>query len=156
VGLLAAQVAAACGGAVHVRGTERDEARLARAREFGFETSLAGESLDVEPRVVVECSGSAAGIAFALEVTARGGRLVQIGLAGRPIEVPFDQVCYRELTVTSGNASTPQSWRHALELIEAHRVVLRPLVTEVVPLAEWERAFAATRAGSGIKFVLAP
>jgi hypothetical protein len=29
-------------------------------------------------------------------------------------------------------------------------------VTEVVPLAEWERAFAATRAGSGIKYVIDP
>ena len=34
--------------------------------------------------------------------------------------------------------------------------MLKPLVTEVVPLAEWERAFAATREGSGIKFVLDP
>ena len=104
---------------------------------------------------MVECSGSAAGIAFALEAAARGGRLVQIGLAGKPVAIPFDLVCYRELTVTSGNASTPRSWRRALELIEAQRVVLEPLVSEVVPLAEWERAFAATRAGSGIKFVLA-
>ena len=29
-------------------------------------------------------------------------------------------------------------------------------MTEVVPLADWERAFAATRDGSGIKFVLDP
>ena len=77
--------------------------------------------------VVIECSGSAAGIAFALEATARGGRLVQIGLAGRPSR-SIDTVCYRELTVTSGNASTPQSWRHALELIEgATSSVLKPL-----------------------------
>jgi L-iditol 2-dehydrogenase len=156
VGLLAAQLAAACGGAVHVRGTARDEARLAKARELGFETSLVGESLEREPDVVVECSGSAAGIAFALEAASRGGRVVQVGLAGKPVEIPFDQVCYRELTVTSGNASTPQSWRRALELIEARSVELEPLVSEVVPLLEWERAFAATREGSGIKFVLAP
>jgi L-iditol 2-dehydrogenase len=156
VGLLAAQVAAACGATVHVRGTARDEARLAAARALGFETSLAGESLELEPDVAVECSGSAAGTAFALETTARRGRLVQIGLAGRPVELPFDQICYRELTVTSGNASTPRSWRRALELVEAGRVALEPLVTEVVPLAEWERAFAATRAGTGIKYVLSP
>jgi L-iditol 2-dehydrogenase len=156
VGLLAAQVAASCGGAVHVRGTARDEARLAKARELGFETSLVGEPLEREPDVVVECSGSAAGIALALEAASRGGRVVQVGLAGKPVEIPFDQVCYRELTVTSGNASTPQSWRRALELVEARSVELEPLVSEVVPLAEWERAFAATRAGSGIKFVLAP
>src|SRR5262245_7224988 len=156
VGLLAAQVAAASGATVHVRGTPRDEARLAVARALGFETSVVGEPLELEPDVVIECSGSAAGTSFALETTARGGRLVQIGLAGRPVELPFDQVCYRELTVTSGNASTPRSWARALELVEKGRIALEPLVTEVVPLAEWERAFASTRTGSGIKFVLDP
>jgi L-iditol 2-dehydrogenase len=159
VGLLAAQVAGACGGVVHVRGTERDEARLAKAREFGFTTSVAGLGDDSSPGefgVVVECSGSAAGIAFALESAARGSRFVQVGLAGKPVAIPFDQVCYRELTVTSGNASTPRSWHRALELIGEHRVVLKALVTEVVPLAAWERAFAATREGAGIKYVLDP
>jgi len=36
------------------------------------------------------------------------------------------------------------------------RVDLESLVTEIVPLEEWERAFAATRAAERIKFVLAP
>jgi L-iditol 2-dehydrogenase len=62
----------------------------------------------------------------------------------------------KELTVTSGFASTPSSWARALELVEARKVALEPLVTEVVPLAEWERAFAATRAADGIKYVLDP
>jgi L-iditol 2-dehydrogenase len=106
--------------------------------------------------VAIECSGSAPGISLALESAARGGRLVQVGIAGKPVEIPFDLVCYRELSVTSGNASTPRSWRRALELIEREAVELEPLVTEVVPLAEWERAFAATREGAGIKFVLDP
>jgi L-iditol 2-dehydrogenase len=58
--------------------------------------------------------------------------------------------------VTAGFASTPASWRRALELISERSVVLEPLVSEVVPLEEWERAFAATRAAAGIKFVLDP
>jgi L-iditol 2-dehydrogenase len=81
---------------------------------------------------------------------------VQIGLAGRPVTVPLDLVCFKELTVTSGNASTPASWKRALALVEARSVELEPLLSEVVPLAEWERAFAATRAAAGIKYVLAP
>ena len=156
VGLLAAQVAAACGGDVHVRGAEHDVARLAKARELELETSTVGEDAPEDFDVVVDCSGAAAGIAFALESAARGGRYVQVGLAGKPVAIPFDLVCYRELTVTSGNASTPRSWRRALQLITEHRVVLKPLVTEIVPLSEWERAFAATREGAGIKYVLDP
>jgi threonine dehydrogenase-like Zn-dependent dehydrogenase len=41
-------------------------------------------------------------------------------------------------------------------LIEDGAVDLQSLVSEVVPLDEWKRAFAATRRGSGIKFVLDP
>jgi L-iditol 2-dehydrogenase len=155
IGLLAAQVARAGGGRAHLRGTERDADRLALARQLGFETSLTGEELPAAD-VAIECSGSAAGMTACLEHLRRGGRYVQIGLAGKPVAVPIDEVCYRELTVTSGNASTPRSWRRALELVERRQVELAPLVTEVVPLAEWERAIGAIRAGRGVKYVLDP
>jgi L-iditol 2-dehydrogenase len=155
IGLLAAQVARAAGGSVHVRGTPRDERRLATAWELGFETSTtADEAVDAD--VVVECSGSEAGIAFALGAARRGGRHMQIGLAGKPVTVPFDLVCFHELTITSGFASTPTSWLRALELVDERRVELEPLLTAVLALEEWERAFAATRAGQGVKYLLDP
>ena len=62
IGLLAAQVARANGGRVHVRGTAHDEARLELARSLGFETSTADRPFAGEaPDVVVECSGAAPG-----------------------------------------------------------------------------------------------
>jgi L-iditol 2-dehydrogenase len=94
--------------------------------------------------VVIECSGHESGIAYALESGRRGARHVQIGLAGKNVSIPFDLICFRELTVTSGNASTQR------------RVDLEPLLSAAVPLEEWERAFAATRSGAGVKFVLVP
>jgi L-iditol 2-dehydrogenase len=155
VGLLAAQVARAAGGSVHVRGTPRDEARLEAARGLGLETSTTDNG-PLEADVVVECSGSAAGIAFCLEAARRGGRYVQIGLAGKPVAIPFDLVCFHELTVTSGFASTPSSWLLALDLLERRAVELEPLLSAVLPLERWQEAFASTRAGEGIKFVLDP
>jgi L-iditol 2-dehydrogenase len=155
VGLLAAQVARAAGGDVHVRGTPRDEARLAAARGLGLGTSTTEDPL-VDADVVVECSGHEVGMADGLAAARRGARYVQIGLAGKPVSLPFDLVCFHELTVTSGFASTPTSWRKAIELVTERRVELEPLLTEVVPLADWKRAFAATRAAEGIKFVLDP
>jgi L-iditol 2-dehydrogenase len=155
VGLLAAQVAGAMGGNVHVRGTTRDGRRLAIAREIGFDTSTTDDG-PVEADVVIECSGSEAGIASSLTAGRRGARYVQMGLAGKPVTLPFDVVTFYELTITSGFASTPTSWAKALELITERRVELGPLLTDVVPLGEWERAFAATRSGEGIKFLLDP
>jgi len=43
-----------------------------------------------------------------------------------------------------------------MRLLAAGEVQLEPLVTEVLPLAEWRRAFDASRAGEGVKFVLDP
>src|SRR5262249_49722640 len=106
--------------------------------------------------VAVECSGHEAGIAFALESVRRGGRYVQIGLAGKRVAVPFDVGCFGGLTGTGGDAPTPTSWARPPALVDARQVDLAPLLTEAVPLAEWERAFAATRSAAGIKFVLVP
>lgn len=157
IGLLAAQVARACGASVHVRGVAgRDDARLAVARELALEVSADGDLTGRMFDVVVECSGSAGGIDTCLRHARRGGRYVQVGLAGAAVRIPFDEVCFRELTVTGGNASTPASWRRGLRLVEQRRVELELLVSEVVPLGRWQRALAAARAGTALKIVLDP
>lgn len=156
IGLLAAQVARDAGADVHVRGTQRDAARLAAARALGFTTSTSEDGDAGAFDVVIECSGHEAGMTFALESARRAARYVQIGLAGKPVSIPFDLVCFGELTVTSGNASTPASWKRALELISERRVDLEPLLSGAFPLDEWAEAFAATRSGAGIKYVLVP
>jgi L-iditol 2-dehydrogenase len=154
IGLIAAQVARACGGRVTVRGTERDGPRLALAGALGFETSVGGPPPEAD--AVVECSGSGPGIADALRGARRRGRIVQMGLRGADVLVPYDLICFHELTVTAGFASNPGSWVRAMALLEAGAVELAPLVSEVVPLRDWRRAFEASRAGDGVKFVLDP
>jgi L-iditol 2-dehydrogenase len=153
VGLLAAQVARALGGEVGVVGLPQDAERLEAARALGFATPAAAEP---GADVVIECSGSAGGATTCLEAAGRGARYVQVGVFGKPVQLPFDAVFQKELVVTSGFASTPQSWRRALALIEARKIELPPLVSRVVPLAAWERAFADLREARGIKIVFDP
>ena len=156
VGLLAAQVVAAAGGRVHVRGVPGDRERLVLAGSLGYATSTTDDDPPGEFDLVVECSGHEAGMTFALQSARRSARYVQIGLAGMPVVVPFDLVCFKELTVTSGNASTGASWTRALALVESRAVALDPLLSAAVPLERWAQAFADTRAGAGVKYVLVP
>jgi L-iditol 2-dehydrogenase len=155
VGLLAAQVARALGGEVVLAGLPADDRRLEAARRLGFDTAHAGEELG-ELDVVIECSGSAGGAATCLEAVSRGGRYVQIGIFGKAVTVPLDRVVQKELTLTSGFASTPRSWRRAMALIEGRKVELEPLVSEVARLDAWERVFDDLRAARGIKVVFDP
>jgi L-iditol 2-dehydrogenase len=159
MGILTAQAAQAAGGQVVVAGLAKDRPRLELAETLGLETMRLGdgeEDVDPRPEVVGECSGSAAGAAFGLDRLRKGGRYVQVGIFGRPVEAPLDQILYKELVFTSGNASTPTSWRRAIALLDQGLVQLDPLVSDVVPLREWERAFAATREGRGMKVVIDP
>ena len=156
IGLIAAQVARACGGRVTVRGAERDGARLALAAQLGFAISVAGREDAPTADVVVECSGAEPGIADALRAARRRGRIVQMGLRGADVTIPYDLVCFHELTISAGFASNPASWRRAMTLLGDGAVELAPLVTAVLPIGNWRRAFDASRAGDGVKYVLDP
>jgi L-iditol 2-dehydrogenase len=154
MGLLSVQVALAAGARVTCAGLPADTARLAIARRFGAEvtTEVAEEAYDV----VIECSGSAGGIASAFQAVRRGGRYVQVGIHGKVVAVPFDTVLYKEVEVSSGFASTPRSWRRALTLVEDRRVELSGLVTHHLPLDDWKTAFDLVGSPDAVKVVLLP
>ncbi len=159
MGMLTAQAARAAGGGIVVAGLARDDHRLEIAADLGMETFVLGGEVGLEPGsfdVVCECSGSEGGAATALGAVRKGGSYVQVGIFGQPITFDADQLTYKELRVASGNASNPRSWLRAMALLRQGSVRLDPLLTDVVPLLEWERAFDATRAGEGMKFVLDP
>jgi L-iditol 2-dehydrogenase len=160
MGNLCAQVLRAQGASVTVSGTPSDRARLDIAAALGFTVVEAGDLAGATPGggfdVAVDASGAERGIDAGLRAIRRGGRYVQVGLAGRPINVDIDLICLHELLVTSGFASTPRSWRRAERLVAEGHVVLDPLVSDVLPLAAWETAFARTRTADGLKLVLDP
>lgn len=155
IGHLAAQVARAEGGVVTLSGLNKDAERLAIARELGLGTTTTIPEAGAFD-VVIECSGSAPGAAVALNAARRAGRYIQVGIFGHDVVLPFDQILYKELEVSSGFASTPQSWLRALALIENKLLNLRPLVTLRLPIAKWDEAFAAASEGQGLKTVIHP
>lgn len=157
IGLIAAQVARIMGGTVTVRGTEKDQSRLSHAQEMGFATSILGDAIE-EDRfdVVVECSGSPFALADALRFLAKGGHLAQMGLSGREATMPTDLICYKELTITSGFASTPLAWERAMKLMNSGALELETLVSATLPLADWREGFDRSFAADGIKYVIDP
>lgn len=154
MGLLSVQVAMAQGAEVTCAGLQADRHRLEVARGLGASTltKLDDDTYDV----VIECSGSGGGIATALRAAAKGGRVVQVGICGVPVEVPWDLILFKELKISSGFASTPSSWRRAMTLLESGQVDLAPLVSHVVPLVQWERAFELVGSAKAVKVVIDP
>lgn len=166
VGLLAAQVARSAGGTVTVVGTRGDSGRLEVARAMGFQTLSVDDQNDRDSLddlgasrlidVVIECAGAGPAVAAALAWLRPRGRLVQMGLLGRDIEVPFGRIVMGELFVTAGIGSTPASWRRAVSLVESRLVDLNPLVSAVLPLRAHTEAMDRLVRREGLKTMFDP
>ena len=167
VGQLTAQLAQLCGGRVILVGTSRDKKRLALAAELGIHQAIDIESTDLAKivmdmtggmgaDVVFECSGSPAAARSGLNLLRKGGQYTQVGLFGKPIEIDFEQIAYKEAKVTGSLGQNWLNWNLAIKLLKNKRIQIAPLVSDVLPLDQWKDGFKNFESGSGIKILLEP
>jgi L-iditol 2-dehydrogenase len=167
IGLLTAQILLAAGANVILAGTQADSDRLDLARRLGVQHTF---QVDTQPvanlvqdlthgdgtELVFECSGAAAAARLGIQVAKRGGQFVQLGLFGKPVEINWDQAILKEVGISNSFASTWISWNHALNLLGSGKVKTTPLVSDVLPMSQWEGAFRRFGTRQGIKFILTP
>ena len=168
IGLMALQVAKAQGATVVVCGTNSGTYdRLAMAKTLGADYTVDVTKQDLlavineitngqGADVVLECSGSARAANEGLVLTRKFGHYTQIGLLGKPIQLDFEKICFRELKVTGSIGSTWTSWEKAIQLIAAGKVNTKVLVSDVMSISDWEAAFKKFEAKGGLKLVLIP
>ena len=167
IGLTALQIARAQGATTIVAGTSQDVERLKLATELGADTTvnvMQHNLLEVVNEmtasggvdVVLECSGNAKAANDALLAVKKRGQFTQIGLYGKPITIDFEKICFKEIKVTGSLGSRWISWQKALQLVAQGKVQLRPLVSDIFPITEWEKAFRMFEEKKGLKLVLTP
>ena len=167
IGLLVLQLLRNAGARTIVVGTAADAQRLSLARTLGANATVdlakedasqvvLGASSGVGADLVIECSGAEPAAALGLDLARKQGRYAQIGLFGRPILLDFEKIAYKELRVTGSFAQKWSAWRTALALMAEERVQLAPLITDVLPLENWESGFQRFREKKGVKFILTP
>jgi len=156
----ALSIAKALGGRVIV--TSRSAAKLARAAELGADAAV--PTADAAARVkeitegrgadvVVEHVGEATW-ATSLQVSAQGGRVVVCGATSGPNPpAALHRIWWKQLTVYGSTMGTKDDFEGAYELVRSGRA--RPVVDEVLPLAEARAAHERLEAGEQLgKIVL--
>jgi len=167
-GLLHIQLACAQ-GAGRVIATDINEYRLKAALRFGAEAAIHAKE-DVPKRVreinegrladlVIVCTGSPSAIEEALDLVEKGGTILFFAPAdpGLKISLPFNEIWWNGITMTSSYAAAPADLALAIELIRAKRVNVKDMVTHRLPLAETGRSFQmVTEARDSIKIIIEP
>ena len=148
---------------LRVLGTEHDKARrLPLARELGADdTQVFGEDslaaiADEPPDVWFETSGAPPAIEAAVDHVRPGGRVVCSGLGEGPWNVDMRRVAYRNLSIHGQWGGKDQYIPVALEAIRSGELQLERLISDIVPLTDWERGFELARSQQGIKVLLRP
>jgi len=168
IGLLAALLAKAHGATVVVAGTAKDADRLKLAQTMGIDRVVRVDSENlwecINPLsngkggadITVEAAGAARSVETAYRCTRKGGTIVQLGLFEGPITLDYSQVAFREFNVIGSFAHCWSSFESALNLMDKKIVDVRPLVSAILPLNEWETAFQRAEQGNGVKILFAP
>jgi L-iditol 2-dehydrogenase len=142
IGLLAVQAARAS-GAVEVAVTDLNPRRLELALRTG--ATVAGEAVDFEADVLIECSGAPAALAAGLRALAPAGRAVVVGMGyDDSTAVPLALLQGRELWL-SGTFRYAGTYPAAIELVASGAVDVEAIVTGRVGLEGTEAALRAGR-----------
>ena len=135
IGQLVATVARALGATRVAVADPRPAARAAAAQRADAVFDPAAGAVGGEPQVTFEAAGAADSLRWALEHTARGGTIVQIGTLQHELEAPLNLIMSKELQVL-GSFRFAGGFRVGADLLAAGRIEIESLITAVLPLAQ--------------------
>ncbi len=167
MGLLMLQVVKSTGAVVILSGVDSDQGRLKLGQELGADRAVNVEREDLASIVMgmsrgygvdksFECAGVPAATSQCIQLTRKGGTLIQVGLFGKPVELPFEEIALKELTVVGSFAQKTSSWDLGMRLLAEGKVKTAPLVSGEYPLDRWKEAFERSEQRKGIKYLLYP
>lgn len=161
IGLAVAACARLAGaGVVYVSEPAGPRRRVAEA--LGFTVLDSGEpGQDLRERtggegaaVVFDSAGHPAVAADVAGWTATSGRIVFVGIYGRPTALDLQDVAFRELSTVGCRVYTRHDMQTAVTLIADGRFDPEPLITSSVPLADAPLALQKMRAGDELKVLI--
>ena len=149
-------------GASHVFVSEPAAPRRRVAEAMGFTVLDSGDpGQDLRARtggdgaaVVFDSAGHPAVAADVARWTATSGRIVFVGIYGRPTALDLQDVAFRELSTVGCRVYTRHDMEAAVTLIADGRFDPEPLITSSVPLADAPVALEKMRAGDELKVLI--
>jgi len=166
IGIMAAQTLLAYG--VNTIITDMLDWRLAFARELSGAIVVDVREGDPVQKVMELTSGK--GADFVIEMGANQtvmdqafdmvrirGTVVTIGTFDKPISFnPFFKMSRREIRLQSMMGRNWETWRRMNQLIDSGKINLKPLITHILPLEEYQKAFELAKSHDVMKVLLKP
>lgn len=168
IGLFGVAAAKACGASL-LMAIDLDEPKLDVARKLGADLLVNTRTEDFVARaleatggsgfdVIVDFTGSVGVIAAAFGALRKGGRFTFVGLPSAPLTLDIaNNIIYKEALVNGSTGRRMyQTWYDCRSLLQGGRVDAEAVIGGTFQLKDYEKAFAAIRAGAPGKMLLLP
>ncbi len=166
IGLMAIAIARAAGAGTIIA-TDVEEDRLAQARRMGADATFpatdpgwpdavrkltAGEGA----QVLLEMSGAPSAIRAGFRALRNGGRAALLGLPSRPVELDLpNDIIFKGATVLGINGRLMYAtWYQVESFLVSGRLDIAPLISGIVPLADFADAFRRLDERDALKVLL--
>lgn len=139
-------------GAKNIIVSDAADFRLGVARKMGADHTINPRNVDFLDTVktithgamcdfAIEAVGIAQTASNSLDCLRIGGTVIWIGNAQKMVEVNMQKIVTTELTIKGNYVYDFQGFVESLKLLEAKKIDIAPLMTNVYPLSEGVRAF---------------
>jgi 2-desacetyl-2-hydroxyethyl bacteriochlorophyllide A dehydrogenase len=166
IGIMAAQTLMAAG--INVVMTDVNPSRLDMAAKIsGAEVVNVRQENPVErikamtdgrgADFVIEAAATQSALDQAFDLVRPVGTIVTIGTFNSPVSFnPFFKMTRREVKLVSTMGRTWETWRRMVQLIESDKLNLKPFISHILPLEEYQTGFELVKAGEVMKVLLKP
>ena len=132
--------------------TDVSDFRLGKARECGIDLCVNTGKADLAAAVkehfgeakadlILECVGSPQTISQAVAAARKGTDIIVVGVFGDKPVIDLGTVQDRELRLIGTLMYQEPDWKKAIELVEAGKVCLAPLITDHFEFADYAKAY---------------
>jgi 2-desacetyl-2-hydroxyethyl bacteriochlorophyllide A dehydrogenase len=168
IGLYAVQLVKLRGARCVVNvGTAEDAERLKLAKELGADYIIDTSKENVTERIteitdgkmadfVQDCTGAPPVVDVATTILRKAGTFAITGLFHRPVEMNLGKVVRSELNVFGTICYTRNEFEECLDLVEAGRVKVTPLITHHFALKDMNAAWEVIQTRKAIKIMIHP
>jgi threonine 3-dehydrogenase len=166
IGLFAVAVARAC-GAAQVFAIEVNEYRRNIARQMKADLVLDPGTQDVRRivrdytggygvDVLLEMAGHRDAVKLGFDILRTGGRVSLLGIPSRPMELDLAQdIIFKGATVLGINGRRMfETWYQMSALLKAGKLDLHPVITNRLPLSEFNQGMELLNSGKASKILL--
>ena len=105
---------------------------------------------------MIDASGASASLQSALAGVRPAGWITKVGWGPQPVNFSLDSLVQKAVTLQGSFSHNWPVWERVVELLASGRLDVKPLLSRVAPLPEWQSCFDAMADGSAIKAVLVP